>query len=365
MTSRATLGEIRIAACQVCTNQGFKSLVPLPGTHGPFLYYQMLLSKERYRALGIGSTFLEVNKRDTERFGVLVPPTLDQQIRLAGILSTVDEAIDQTEALIAKTMQIKAGLLHDLFTRGVIADGKLRPPCEEAPQLYKESPVGWIPTSWKTLRLEAIADSVIDGPFGSNLKSEHYIEGEGVRVVRLQNIQDGHYNDSDKAFVSEKYAAGLIRHQVMPGDILIAALGEDNNPVGRACCYPADLPAAINKADCFRLRCKRNLAANAFVMEFLNTARAKEQIRRYEQGVTRRRINLSNLKRIIVALPGPEEQESINEATRMTSGYMAGYLDELQKLKMVKQGLMQDLLSGPVRACATAAPEIAKVAANV
>jgi type I restriction enzyme S subunit len=325
----------------------------------------MLLSKERYRALGIGSTFLEVNKRDTERFEVLVPPTLGQQIRLAGILSTVDEAIDQTEALIAKTLQIKAGLLHDLFTRGVIANGKLRPPREEAPQLYKESPVGWIPTSWKTLRLGAIADSLIDGPFGSNLKSEHYIEGEGVRVIRLQNIQDGHYNDSDKAFVSEKYAAGLIRHQVMPGDILIAALGEDSNPVGRACCYPAGFPAAINKADCFRLRCKRNLAANAFVMEFLNTARAKEQLRRYEQGVTRRRINLSNLKRIIVALPGTEEQESINDATRITSGHMAGYLDELQKLKMVKQGLMQDLLSGPVRACATASPEIARVAANV
>ena len=57
--------------------------------------------------------------------------------------------IEQTETLIAKYQQIKAGLMHDLFTRGVTPDGKLRPTRAEAPQLYQESPLGWIPKEWE------------------------------------------------------------------------------------------------------------------------------------------------------------------------------------------------------------------------
>ena len=49
MTSRATLGEVRIALREVCTNQGFKSLIPFKGVNGHFLYYQIGLNKERYK----------------------------------------------------------------------------------------------------------------------------------------------------------------------------------------------------------------------------------------------------------------------------------------------------------------------------
>ncbi len=77
------------------------------------------------KALGIGSTFLEVNKRDTERFEVLLASPEEQQ-RVAEILSTLDQAIEHTEALIAKTRQIKAGLMHDLLT------GRVRVPVAEA-----------------------------------------------------------------------------------------------------------------------------------------------------------------------------------------------------------------------------------------
>ncbi len=85
----------------------------------------------------------------TRRFEYDCCPQPPQQRRIAEILSTLDETIEQTEALIAKYQQIKAGLMHDLFTRGVTPDGKLRPTRAEAPQLYKESPLGWIPKEWE------------------------------------------------------------------------------------------------------------------------------------------------------------------------------------------------------------------------
>ncbi|MDQ7074089.1 MAG: hypothetical protein Q9O24_02825 [Gammaproteobacteria bacterium] len=63
-------------------------------------------------------------------------------------LQTIDQTIEKTEALIEKYQQIKAGLMHDLFTRGITADGKLRPPREQAPELYQETSTGWIPKDW-------------------------------------------------------------------------------------------------------------------------------------------------------------------------------------------------------------------------
>ena len=74
----------------------------------------------------------------------------DRQRRIAEILETVDKAIEQTEALIAKYQQVKTGLMHDLFTRGVTPDGGLRPTHAQAPQIYKEDPtLGWIPKEWE------------------------------------------------------------------------------------------------------------------------------------------------------------------------------------------------------------------------
>ena len=143
MTSRATLGEVRIALREVCTNQGFKSIIPFKGVNGHFLYYQIGLNKERYKGFGIGSTFLEVNKRDTERFELLVAPEPEQR-RIAEVLSTVDEAIEQTEALIAKHQQIKAGLMHDLFTRGLTPDGHLRPHSRPSPAALQRTRVAYL-----------------------------------------------------------------------------------------------------------------------------------------------------------------------------------------------------------------------------
>ncbi len=95
-----------------------------------------------------GSTFLAISSSDLSSMPIAAP-ALALQRRIAEILSTVDEAIEQTEALIAKTQQIKVGLMHDLFTRGVTANGQLRPARDEAPQLYKKSPLGWIPKEWE------------------------------------------------------------------------------------------------------------------------------------------------------------------------------------------------------------------------
>ena len=279
---------------------------------------------------------------------LFVNPGAAQQRRIATVLSSIDTAIEKTEALIGKYQQIKAGLMHDLFTRGVLPNGQLRPPRNVAPELYQETAIGWLPKNWGVKETSEVLDSIADGPFGSNLKTEHYVVDPGVRVIRLQNIVEHQYNDDDRAYVSNQHAAYLARNKVVGDDVLIAGLGEERYPVGRACIYPDNLPPAINKADCFRVRCVTAIIHNKFFMLFLNSELARQQIRRYEQGVTRPRINTGNLKRLLVGVPSFDEQTDIIEKFDAVQNTIHAQQDRVKNLRAQKLGLMQDLLTGKV-----------------
>ncbi len=330
----------------MATNQGFKSVVPFNPRNTDFLYHLVEKLKPELIRRASGTTFLEISGSE---FGDIdLPlPDVDEATKIAEVLDTLDTAIRGTEAVVAKLKAMKQGLLHDLLTRGIDANGDLRPPHTEAPHLYKETPLGWLPKEWEVQQLGVAAESIIDGPFGSNLKTEHYVENPGVRVVRLQNIQAGYFDDTERAFVTDRHAAKLARNEVASWDVLIASLGDDGHPVGRACRYPESLPNAINKADCFRFR-GRSICRNAYAMLFLNGDSARHQARGFEQGVTMKRINLGNLRRMLISLPKPNEQEEIEKRAAAIDATHEASLAELDKLRFQKSGLMDDLLTGRV-----------------
>lgn len=330
-------------------NQHLFKVVPKPGVDKYFLHQVLDHNMDALAAGSHGSTMKHIKRGELDTYTVGVPKHHVQE-DIADVLRKMNTTIEKTEALIAKYEQIKQGMMQDLFTRGLDEAGRLRPPLEDAPDLYHRTELGLLPKGWKPRLIGKIVDSAIDGPFGSNLKTEHYVNEAGVRVVRLQNIQENEYSDADKAFVSQYHAENLSRHKVVGGDILIAGLGEDSYPVGRACCYPVSLPPAINKADCFRLRCNLEMAINEFVALAINTDIARQQIRRFEQGVTRRRINLGNLRRVKLAMPDSvDEQKLIVQRVFSAASFIKNQRNSLLKLRGQKAGLMQDLLTGKVR----------------
>lgn len=345
--TRMAVGRAALPVIPVAINQDVKALFPAPGISAEYLLKLMQHIRPLAEGKAVGSTVKGIRVQDYLDIPVPLAPQNAQPV-IAQILCTLDDAISKTNTIINKLKAIKQGLQHDLLTRGIGANGELRPPQSEAPQLYKESSLGWIPRDWSAQSLGDIADSLVDGPFGSNLKTAHYVEDPGVRVVRLQNIQQGEYDDSERAFIASKHAASLARNRVTAGDVLIASLGDDNYPIGRACCYPLELPDAINKADCFRLRAG-DYCRNTFVMLFLNGAGARKQVRQYEQGVTMKRINLGNLRRIMIAVPSIVEQDLIIQRMNTVKAQLNISDLQLTKLRNEKIGLMNDLLSGRIR----------------
>jgi hypothetical protein len=150
----------------------------------------------------------------------------------------------------------------------------------------------------------------VDGPFGSNLKTEHYTT-IGARVVRLQNIGRGAFLDHDKAFVSLAHYANLARHSVSEGDIVVAALGDGARPAGRACLIPADLGPALVKADCFRLRLPSDVIDPKYLVHYLNSPECLASIAEMMRGATRPRVNLVMLRALHAPLPPLIEQRRI------------------------------------------------------
>ena len=149
-------------------------------------------------------------------------------------------------------------------------------------------------------------NAITDGPFGSNLKSSHYTDA-GPRVVRLQNIGDGVFVDA-KAHISESHFASLAKHQVFPGDLVIAALGET---LPRSCIMPSWVGTAIVKADCPRFKPNHSVVSSEYVNYVLNSSETRRRTASIIHGVGRPRLNLSEIRGTWVPVPPVNEQGRI------------------------------------------------------
>lgn len=180
-------------------------------------------------------------------------------------------------------------------------------PAGAATEGLTELPEGWV---WASVD-ECLLDekSITDGPFGSNLKSLHYRE-TGPRVIRLQNIGEGHFIDA-KAYISDEHYKTLEKHAFEDGDVIIAMLGEN---LPRACLVPLGTAPGIVKADCARVRINPNLVLPALLVAQLNSKPIRDTVVRWVKGIGRPRINLRHIRSIPVALPSMDEQIQINAA---------------------------------------------------
>ena len=216
----------------------------------------------------------------------------------------IDALVAEQERLIALLKEKRQAVISQAVTKGLDASAPM-----------KDSGVAWlgqVPAHWEVTRLGRVTATKCDGPFGSGLKSEHYTEC-GVRVIRLQNIRMGHFDDTDAAFIDEEYfRVSLPGHDVQEGDLLIAGLGDDRNIVGRCCVAPAGVEPAMVKADCFRFRLFTQHALPAFMAMQL-TAGSQFDAGMMSSGSTRSRIPLSVMATRSVALPPLAEQQELVE----------------------------------------------------
>ena len=212
----------------------------------------------------------------------------------------------------------------------------------------QELPEGW---AWATLDslLSPDPNSLADGPFGSNLKSEHY-QQTGPRVLRLQNIgRFGDFNDA-KAHISQDHFDSLRRHHVDAGDLIIAILG---GPLPRAVIVPPSCGPALVKADCLKLRV-HNLMSNHFAWAWLNSMPLQGMFRDQIHGVGRPRLGMAAIRSMPVPVPAAAEQAKIIEVLERALEERESTDDSIIEHTDAAATLRQSILAAAFRGALTA-----------
>ena len=328
---------------------GFAVLRAKPSVDPYFLLSALLsddLSKQ-IESYAVGSNYPAINSSDVRR--LQIPEFSSRQQRAIGItIAAVDLIIEKTEALIEKYQQIKAGLMHDLFTRGVLPDGKLRPTREQAPELYRETGIGFLPKEWTVEKLEnllaPVAHNMRSGPFGSALLKHELVEN-GIPFLGIDNVHVERFVPDFKRFVSRRKFEQLAKYKVRPGDVVITIMGT----VGRCCVIPSTLVEALSSKHLWTMTFDEEKVIPELVCWQLNHAAwAQAWFRRAMQGGIMDAIQSKTLKTLMLPLPSPEEQKLIHGRYGVISRRISTAVEQLDKLRLEKNGLMHDLLTGKV-----------------
>ncbi len=268
-------------------------------------------------------------------------PNVPAQRRIATILTAIDTTIEKTEALIDKYRQIKAGLMHDLFTRGVLPNGQLRPPRCEAPELYQETAIGWIPKGWSFTTCAKVCEKIIDCKNRTPPETP-----DGYPVIRTPNVRNGLFVDSEIVYTDERsYEVWTMRGKPQVGDIVITR----EAPVGEVCMIPARHPTACLGQRMMLYRPNQELVSSRYFLYALQSVQIQNRLDLISGGSTVGHVRVGDIRDLWMFMPNSNrEQNQIAGVLDGVSGTIEKEIAQLEKLRQQKLGLMQDLLTGKV-----------------
>jgi len=317
VSTRAPVGYVALNRKEAYINQGCKGLIPKGETSGTEVYYYYYLkskTSELTRMSG-GSTFKELSKKSLEQFPVPIPQ--DYECRPIGtILSTVDAAIAATDEVIAKTEELKRGLMQDLLTKGIDEVGRVR--SEETHTFCGNkvcSETLKFPESWKFKNM----GDVITLKRGYDLPSDERVAG-GVPVISSSGVSGYHQEAKvcGPGVVTGRYGTlgevFFIERDFWPlNTTLYVCNFKDNDP--------------------------------KFISYFLKLRLATYQ----SDALSIPGINRNFVHRLPCAVPPLPEQRRIAAILSTIDRDLAAELEHRAHLQTLKKGLMQALLTGRKR----------------
>ncbi len=316
-----------------------------PWTDLAFLYRQLEHRLPQIDYAGFGGSGLRHLDKEYIRRLLLPVPNLKEQALIARMLSAIDIAIHETETIIAKLTAFKQGLLGDLMTRGIGVNGELRPPQDEAPQLYKQSPLGWIPTDWSV----APVGTLLSEPPRNGLYKPPHLIGRGALLVGQTAFTD---YGSVKFEVARRAQVGqseLTVFGLQAGDLLISRVFATLDGVGQPVVVP-DLPeAAVYESNMMRMRPKPGVVTSAMLFNLLKLPSSRAAVRSRAFLSNQASINRQGICSIELALPSWEEQLAIDARVKSLTDRLKHEIEALTKWRSEKAGLVDDLLTGRVR----------------
>lgn len=333
LSFKLTLGRTAIAGVDLYTNEAIAALQSESLDH-LFLHYGL----QSWDLLGDVDQAIKgatLNKAKLKRIPISFPKDKKVQERIAVVLDAVDRAIEQTEALLVKQQRIKTGLMHDLLTRGLDAQGRLR---DFSTHAFKSSEIGLVPSDWDVVSLESLVPANSPICYGIVQVGPHTPGGiptiairdlDDIQVLKLHHTE----REREKRFTRSRCNAGdlLISIKATTGRIGVAPVGFSGNisrDLARVRLAPTEFPH--------------------FFKYQLQSAAGQSRLDTITVGTTRKELSILPLRILLVARPKPPEQEAIALKIQKLEADLAGLEALISKFKLLKNGLMGDLLTGRV-----------------
>ena len=334
LSVRAPVGALNLADKRLCIGRGL-SAITATGVDAAFLWHALRREVSDLAQVSQGSTFAAINKADLSRLEIRLGSPAEQR-KIAAILSSVDDAIEKTQAVIDQVQVVKRGLIQELLTRGLPGRHTR----------FKQTEIGEIPEDWNFLSLVDLAEpghGLQTGPFGSQLHASDYV-AHGVPVIMPKDMMNGYVSDAYSARISDEMAEELRRHKVRAGDILFARRGD----LGRAGLITQHEEGWICGTGCFRFRPK-NRTVSRFLRHWITWPVSVLWLNEHAVGQTMLNLNASILGRLPVALPSEAERSTIASIMEALAEQMQTLERRAEGLDTLKRSLMSVLLTGELR----------------
>ena len=247
-----------------------------------YLYYYLHTKSEESLKIAAGAAQPNLSTAQIKNFEIPLPP-LSEQSR---IVSRLDAAFVEIEGLKAKA-EAQLREARTLFQAALTQEMKPK-------------------QGWEEKKLGEVAESMADGPFGSNLKKEHYTTNKEVRIIQLSNIGEEGWKEGNTKYTTFKHLETIQRSEVKPGDIVIAKM----MPAGRAILCPDKDEKYVLSSDAVRATLKEDFDRR-FIMFTINSAYFRKQVYANVSGSGRVRTSLTKLRNCKLSLPPLPVQQSI------------------------------------------------------
>ncbi len=343
--------------------------------YSSFIFYQFqsyIIQRQINEIMG--ATINQITNKDMAGFKVPLPADVTEQTTIAKALSDVDALITSLKKLIAKKRAIKTAAMQQLLTgkkrlppfctgmclSGDAMDGKEpictgtnlsgdamdgKEPIDQTHTGYKQTELGEIPEDWVVIDIGSITTKVGSGktPKGGSTVYLSY----GRPLVRSQNVGWGDLKLDDVAYISEEIHKTFLGSELCKGDILLNITGAS---IGRCTTASKELVGGnVNQHVCI-IRVDSLKIDSRIIASLILSDEGQRQIDSFQAGGNREGLNFTQVKALRFSLPETkEEQTSIANILCDMDGNIKKLEQRLNKTQQLKQGMMQELLTGRTR----------------
>lgn len=327
LCTRATIGELKLSGVPMATNQGFKNLCPNATGNVDYLYYLLQTKKKDMVELAIGSTFLEISKKALCSIA-LQTPSLPEQECIAEALSDVDSMISSLEKLIAKKKAIRQGTVIEILT------GKKR--------------IKGFSGEWQIKKLEEYC-SLITKQTGFDYSA--YIKpaltkrknNNTLPMIQTINFRGKRFDFNTDYYIPKSVAENFPNIILRNKCVLFSIVGAS---VGNIGLYPGGVSFCGGAIGITRFYEEDDAD---WVYYYMSSPEGQAQIQYVTKGGAQATVTIADIRNFSIPTPSKEERAAITELLSDMDNEIEALEQKLAKTRQIKQGMMQQLLSGSIR----------------